>query len=65
MTIKATTINKPGRIPARNSPPMDTPAMAPYTIMTMLGGMMEPMMPEVANSAAENPDLYPFLKVRM
>ena len=39
------------------SPPIETWAMAPYTTITMLGGMMAPMVPAVAISAAAKPAL--------
>src|SRR5688572_21339186 len=53
-------IKTPGRIPPRKSPPIETCAMAPYTTIVMLGGMIAPIVPAVAIKAAANPALYPF-----
>lgn len=47
----------PGKMPPRNRPPIDTCAIAPYTTITMLGGMMAPMVPAVAINAAAKPAL--------
>jgi len=44
-------------MPPRNSPPMDTLAMEPYTIMVIDGGMIAPMVPAQATRAAAKPGL--------
>ena len=58
--IRPMPIRMPGTIPPRNSPPIDTLAIDPYTIIVMLGGMIAPMVPAHATSAAAKPGLYPW-----
>jgi hypothetical protein len=57
--INAMPISTPGMIPPRKSPPIETCAMAPYTTIVMLGGMIAPIVPAVAIRAAAKPGLYP------
>jgi hypothetical protein len=47
-------ISTPGTMPARNSPPIETLPVAPYTTAMMLGGMRFAMVEAQAMSAAVN-----------
>ncbi len=44
-------------MPPRNKPPIDTLAIEPYTIIVIDGGMIAPMVPAHATSAAAKPGL--------
>ena len=44
---------RPGRIPPVNNLITETPAVMPYIIIGMLGGMIGPMMPPEATRAPE------------
>src|SRR5690625_661776 len=48
----------PGIIPARNRPPIETPPITPYIIKGILGGIITPIEPADAVTAAAKPVSY-------
>lgn len=49
----------PGIIPDINRSPIDTPVIMPYTTKEILGGIIVPREPEIADSAPEKDLSYP------
>ena len=58
-TIRDIPIKIPGRMPPANSWPMEAPVKNPKIIIGMEGGMMTPMEPPEAWTAAAKSDSYP------
>ena len=50
--MSASPTRKPGRIPARNSLPVETPVAREYSTKGMDGGMITPRPPATATSPA-------------
>ena len=49
ITINTSASRKPGMNPARNSRPMDSPTVSPYSTSRMLGGIRMPKVPPAAS----------------
>ena len=56
-TMSARPIRRPGTTPEINRSPMDVSEIEPYTTKVIDGGMITPIAPAAAISAAENAGL--------